>query len=211
MALGSQDARLAGDPGVQDNKLSLNQVLSVKPPTCPPTPKRMVLGVVSKCQNLSCLKVFRIIVKSKKCFTDTKLFRRSEGMQVKVVGNPYTSCKCKLLLFNAFIVTLPAPTPPPPPLVVVRPLLGPRTSTQPAAPGTQPPPCSRLFLVRPLLPLKSPGPEEPSGRTRTKGGRRSLEEEGGGAGEPREGRRGAEAARGGARRVRARCVDVLTP
>lgn len=114
MALGSQDARLAGDPGVQDNKLSLNQVLSVKPPTCPPTPKRMVLGVVSKCQNLSCLKVFRIIVKSKKCFTDTKLFRRSEGMQVKVVGNPYTSCKCKLLLFNAFIVTLPAPTPPTP-------------------------------------------------------------------------------------------------
>lgn len=46
---------------------------------------------------------------------------------------------------------------------------------------------------------------------RARGGRRSLEEEEGGAGEPREGRRGAEAVRGGARRVRARCVDVLTP
>lgn len=66
MALGSRDVRPAGDLGVQDNKLSLIKVPLVKPPTCPPSPKRKVLGFVFKCQNLGDLKVFRIIMKSKK-------------------------------------------------------------------------------------------------------------------------------------------------
>lgn len=97
--------------------------------------------------------VFSIIVKSKKYFTDTELFRKSEGMQVKVVGNPRISGKYRLLLFNAFTAT-------PPPLPPARPLLGPRTSVESAAPRVQPPPRSRLFLVRPLLRLKSLRPRE---------------------------------------------------
>lgn len=132
-------------------------------------------------------------------------------MHVKVDRNPHPVCKCKLLLLNAFIVT-PIPTP-----SLDAALFGPRTSAKPAAPCTRPSPSSRLFLLRPLPPLKSPGPGEKLPPPRDAcaigkvGGvlrrRRSRRTQRG------EGRRveGAEAAWGGARRVRARCVGVLTP